>query len=157
FCKLKAVIETLGYLTDLVADKETTIRQLRQLLLPQFSTEKTRTVLGANESGVASATVPSAGSGLAGKLDSQASSVTGRPWHGRNAGSAYEGAHQVRISHPQLKHGDVCPDCGRGKVHEQQDPVRLVRVVGQAPLLATVYELEQLRCGSCGQVFVAPE
>ena len=41
--KIKALADTLEYLTDLVADKETTIRQLRQLLLPM--TEKTREVL----------------------------------------------------------------------------------------------------------------
>ena len=33
----------------------------------------------------------------------------------------------------------------------------LVRVVGQAPLAATVYLLERLRCGACGQIFTAAE
>lgn len=33
----------------------------------------------------------------------------------------------------------------------------LVRIVGQAPLAATVYALERLRCGACGQVFTAQE
>jgi hypothetical protein len=42
--KLKAAVDTLEYLTELVADKDTTIRQLRQLLLPA-STEKTKDVL----------------------------------------------------------------------------------------------------------------
>jgi transposase len=32
-----------------------------------------------------------------------------------------------------------------------------VRIVGQAPLAATVYELERLRCNACGQVFTAEE
>ena len=39
--KLKAAVDTLEYLTELVADKDTTIRHLRQLLLPA-STEKPR-------------------------------------------------------------------------------------------------------------------
>src|SRR5205085_3429190 len=30
-------------------------------------------------------------------------------------------------------------------------------IVGQAPLAATVYSLERLRCGACGQVFTAQE
>jgi hypothetical protein len=157
FRKLRAIIETLEYLTDLVADKETTIRHLRQLLLPQFSTEKTRMVLGANGSGGESATPAPAASGAAEQPGGEASAAARRPGHGRNPASAYEGARKVRIPHPKLKHGDLCPDCGRGKVYEQQDPVRLVRVVGQAPLLATIYELDHLRCGTCGQVFVAPE
>ena len=33
----------------------------------------------------------------------------------------------------------------------------LVRIVGQAPLAATVYSLERLRCGACGQMFTAQE
>jgi hypothetical protein len=42
--KLEAAVNTLDYLTELVADKDTTIRHLRQLLLGS-STEKTRDVL----------------------------------------------------------------------------------------------------------------
>jgi transposase len=33
----------------------------------------------------------------------------------------------------------------------------LVRIVGQTPLAATVYSLERLRCGACGQVYTAQE
>ena len=32
-----------------------------------------------------------------------------------------------------------------------------MRIIGQAPLAATVYELERLRCNACGQVFTAEE
>src|SRR6266851_7908325 len=32
-----------------------------------------------------------------------------------------------------------------------------MRIVGQAPLAVTVYSLERLRCGACGQVFTAQE
>jgi hypothetical protein len=42
--KLKRVVEALTYLTDLVADQQTTIRDLRELLFPA-STEKTEAVL----------------------------------------------------------------------------------------------------------------
>jgi len=35
------------------------------------------------------------------------------------------------------------------------EPKLLVRVTGMAPLRATVYELERLRCGLCGEVFTA--
>ena len=34
-------------------------------------------------------------------------------------------------------------------------PAQLVRVRGMAPLIATVYELERLRCNACGEVFTA--
>lgn len=43
----------------------------------------------------------------------------------------------------------------KGKVYEQKDPALRIRVVGQAPIAATVYELERLRCNLCGEVFEA--
>jgi transposase len=56
-----------------------------------------------------------------------------------------------------LTHGDRCPECGKGNVYGQKEPKVLVRIIGQAPLAATVYSLERLRCGACGQVFTAQE
>jgi hypothetical protein len=53
--KLKATVDALSYLTELVADRETTIRDLRQLLLPP-STEKTREVL--KQAGIAPRRTP---------------------------------------------------------------------------------------------------
>ena len=79
------------------------------------------------------------------------------PGHGRNGAEAFGGARKVDITHPQLKHGDRCPGCGQGNVYGQKEPKALVRIVGQAPLAATVYSLERLRCGACGQVFTAQE
>src|SRR5208337_1022949 len=81
----------------------------------------------------------------------------GAPGHGRNGAHAFSGARKVSISHPQLASGDHCPDCGRGKVYVQKEPKALVRIVGQAPLAATIYELQRLRCNACGQVFTAQE
>jgi transposase len=55
-----------------------------------------------------------------------------------------------------LKAGNPCPDARcRGKVYPQRDPGVLVRIKGQAPIAATVYELEKLRCNLCGDVFTA--
>ena len=78
--------------------------------------------------------------------------------HGRNGANAYRGAEKVARSRTRSLHsGDRCPECGRGNVYEQKEPKALVRIVGQAPLAATVYELERLRCNACGQVFTAQE
>src|SRR5579863_435572 len=79
------------------------------------------------------------------------------PGHGRNGAGAFGGAQKVDIPHQDLKHGDRCPECGKGNVYGQKEPKVLVRIVGQAPLAATVYSLERLRCGACGQVFTAQE
>lgn len=75
--------------------------------------------------------------------------------HGRNGAEAFSAARQVKIAHEKLNHGDRCPECGRGHVYEQKGPKVLVRIVGQAPVAATVYSLERLRCNACGQVFTA--
>ena len=77
--------------------------------------------------------------------------------HGRNGAGAYRGAEKVKVAHQSLQSGHRCPDCGRGNVYEQKEPKALVRIRGQAPLAATVYELERLRCNACGQIFTAPE
>ncbi|MGA7925580.1 MAG: hypothetical protein WCA20_06250 [Candidatus Sulfotelmatobacter sp.] len=52
---------------------------------------------------------------------------------------------------------DRCPECEKGNLYGQKDPKVLVRMVGQAPLAATVYSRERLRCGACGQVFTAQD
>ena len=54
-----------------------------------------------------------------------------------------------------MKPGDACPECPNGKVYAQKEPKTLIRIVGQAPIQATVHELERLRCNLCGQVFTA--
>src|SRR5437763_14405652 len=77
--------------------------------------------------------------------------------HGRNGASSYTGANKVAVPHPTLHTGDHCPGCEKGKVYPQKEPRTLVRIVGQAPLAATVYELDRLRCNLCGEVFTAPE
>jgi hypothetical protein len=51
--------------------------------------------------------------------------------------------------------GDACPNCDGGKVCVQTTPARLVRLLGQAPVSGTVYELQRLRCHLCDAVFTA--
>ena len=77
--------------------------------------------------------------------------------HGRNGASSYTGAKRVAVPHPTLQPGDACPGCEKGKVYPRKEPRVLVRMVGQAPLAATVYELDRLRCNLCGEVFTARE
>ena len=43
----------------------------------------------------------------------------------------------------------------KGTVYETGRPGVLVRLVGQAPIQAKVYELQKLRCNLCGVVFTA--
>ena len=75
--------------------------------------------------------------------------------HGRYGADDYPGADQVDVTHPTLSAGDDCPECHQGTLYEKRPRV-LVRFVGQAPLQATVYRMQKLRCHMCGKVFTAP-
>ena len=138
--KLRKGPWALSYLTDLIDDQDTTISQLRALLVKP-GTEKTSKVL--EQAGL----VPPPKRPLA--------NAKPKPGHGRNGAAAYRGARRIKIAHASLKPGDHCPECLKGKVYVQKDPALRIRVVGQAPLAATVYELESLRCNLCGEVFEA--
>lgn len=149
YAKLKASLETLGYLVQLVENKDTTIHRLRQMLFGS-STEKTSEVLPTE--GVArQAGNPTVNP----KVPKEKTSEEKSKGHGRNGAEAYSGAEKVRVVHESLKPGDRCPHCQKGKVYHQAQPGVLVRVVGQAALKATVYELEKLRCNLCTEVFTA--
>lgn len=77
------------------------------------------------------------------------------PGHGRHGAQAYDGAHRTEVPHPRMTHGDRCPACTKGKVYRQREPGVLIRLVGQAPMTASVYALEKLRCNLCGELFTA--
>jgi transposase len=141
--KLQAAIRTLGYVTELLETRQATLDKLRRLLC-HSSTERTKTVLkqAGIETGEKKRKAPGAPKSTA-------------PGHGSNGAAAYRGARKVEVPHASLKTGDQCPDCQRGKVYLQRDPGVLVRIQGQAPIAATVYELEKLRCNLCGDVFTA--
>jgi len=146
--KLKAGLWALSYLTERIGDKDTTISQLRALL-GKASTEKTRQVLEQAGLEVAPKSTPSPPPGA------NPSEQKPKPGHGRNGAAAYRGAERITVSHPSLKAGDHCPECLKGKVYMRKEPALRIRVVGQAPLAAKVYELESLRCNLCGEVFEA--
>jgi hypothetical protein len=74
--------------------------------------------------------------------------------HGRNGASAYTGAKRVQINHENLKHGEFCPLCLKGKVY-RKSPGIVIRIVGSPPLGGTIYEMEKLRCNLCGETFTA--
>jgi transposase len=123
---------------------KSTLHTLVELLTPSRNTEKTKAVLA--EKGNASSSEAKA-----------EAKKPPRPGHGRNGAAAFPGAQKVRVQHATLDSGDICPECETGKVYTLKKPKPLVRIVGQAPLAATVYELERLRCNACGQVFTADE
>ncbi len=61
------------------------------------------------------------------------------------------------VPHQMLARGEACLDplCD-GKVYPLEEPKKLVRIQGVAPLMATVYECDRLRCNLCLEVYTAP-
>jgi transposase len=104
--------DALTYLTDLVADQQTTIRDLRELMFPA-STEKTQAVL--EKAGMKTTPKPTdtPGAPKSGEREQKA------PGHGRNGAEDYRNPRRVIVRHASLKHGDHCPGCLKGKVYEQ--------------------------------------
>lgn len=147
---LAAAIDTLVLVTRELESKQTSLDRLRRLLFGPH-TEKTDAVLGA-------AAQPGGAEGH----DDAPRAATGqrserRQGHGRHGADAYPRAARVAVAHATLEPGQACPVDGcEGKLYEQRlSPALLVRVTGVAPLAATVYELQRLRCGLCGAVFTA--
>jgi transposase len=172
---IKAVIESYAYLTELVGNKDTTIRRLRQMLFGA-KTEKTAAVLASLEDGAESASssqeaeaVPTSPAAMEAessvKADAGApaevhaesdSQVSGQAQgHGHNGADAFTGAEKIEVRHESLQPGDPCPKCEQGTLYDTRRPGVVVRLVGQAPVKAAVYYLQKLRCNPCGAIFTA--
>lgn len=145
---LRSVVETLHVLTQELEKKHVSIQKLKQMLFGA-TTESTRKVL---EQLLESDKPPPTDEDQV--PPKSETSPPPKPGHGRNGADAYSGAEMVHIKHESLKPGDPCPNCHKGTVYTAR-PSRLVRLRGQAPLGATVFELQKLRCSLCGAIFTA--
>jgi transposase len=120
---------------------KTALHAMADRLSGKRSTEKTNAVLA-----------DSAGQAPSTERGTNEAAAAG---HGRNSAAAFRDANRVAVPHGTLQSGHMCPECGEGKVYRQKEPATLIRIVGQAPLRTTVFEMERLRCNACGQVFTA--
>jgi hypothetical protein len=150
---IRAVFQSYLLVTDLVEDKNTTLRRLRALLFGA-ATEKTAAVLGQNGAPPHEKASAPVGAAVSGTANAATDTEPARPGHGRHGADAYRGAERIDVPHPSLKPGDPCPTCVKGTVYDKAPGV-LVRVTGQPPLTATIYQLQKLRCHLCGEVFTA--
>ena len=135
---IKAMADTVSYLSQLSDEKATTIKRLLKMMFGDQS-EKAQKLLNKP-------------SQRQGKKKKDKKKPKG---HGRNGASDYTGAKKVKIAHDSLKHGSRCPECQKGKVYRDNKPAIAVRVTGKAPLQATVYQMQRLRCNLCGEIFTA--
>jgi len=131
---VRAMMEGYVFLGRAVKEKNGKIHKLLRMIFGS-KTEKTRTILPG-----------SVRKARAGKTTPQG--------HGRNGASSYKGGRKVTVSHASLKRGDLCPECRKGKVYPTAPGVT-VRITGNAPLIATSFSCEKLRCNGCGEMFTA--
>ena len=147
---IESLAETVVVLSEAVEKKGTSIRRLLRVLFGSKTESKDR--LFGNKKADDDEDEPPGGA-PAGKPGGEPKPRA--KGHGRNGAAAYTGAERVWVKQANLKAGDPCPECDRGKLREL-DPSSLVHVRAQPPLTATIYECERLRCNTCGKVFTAP-
>ena len=159
---LRALFESYAYVSELIEDKNTSIKRLRQLFFGA-RTEKTKTVTAGaadrpantiSDASPENAPSPASDADSSSSTDDDGEKPTAAG-HGRNGADAYQGAERIDLRHPSLQAGDSCPACGDGTVYDKQPGV-LVRISGQPPLAAKIYQVQKLRCHLCGKVFNAP-
>jgi transposase len=149
--KLLSSLGSLAWLQQELANKDITLARLRSLFGLNTS-EKKSDLLGETDSDGEPNNPPND--------DNEKPKPKPKPkpkGHGRNAAADYTGAEHIEVPHESLKPSDPCPACPvnmQGKVYSMP-PRTLVRVVGQAPLFARIYELQRLRCNLCGKIFTA--
>lgn len=135
FTLLMKLIATVQMLVRVLEQKRASIARLRKMLFGA-PTEKSETVVGST---------PSAG-------EQRSPAAKG---HGRHGVGAYFGAKRVEVPHTQMKAGERCPECGKGNLYRLKKPSPVLWLEGQAPVQATVYECETMRCSGCGKLFTA--
>jgi len=138
-------VALIGFLRTEIDAKTLSVQRFQRMIFGA-ATEKTETVLGEAQEGPAA---DSPGKAAREKRPRGAG-------HGRNAASVYTGARRVKITHPTLSGADICPGCCQGKVYPCAEAAQAVRIEAMAPLSATVYERDRLRCNLCGEVYTAP-
>jgi transposase len=155
---IRQIFDSYVRLFELVGDKNTTIARLRKLFFGA-STEKAEKLFGEEQKpdvsqGSGDDNAESEQACCETNVDEAADGTAPRG-HGRYGAREYSGARHVNVPHPELCAGDGCPFCRKGTLYDHH-PSPFVRFTGQAPLQATVYRLQRLRCHLCGKVFTAP-
>lgn len=144
---LATIVEAYRFVMQQLERKRASIGRLRRMLFGPTS-EKTRELLKKAE---ADRRCPPSG----GPVPGSRAKKPRPPGHGRNGAADYRQAEVVAVPHGKLQSGDRCCRCRKGKVYKQGDPGILVRMKGQAPVDAKIYELEKFRCNLCGEIFTA--
>ncbi len=145
------LVQAMGWMSHELEDKKLSIRRLQRIF--GIKTESSRNLLGDDDEEDDSPDKSGNPGGSAGKKKKRKNRK--RRGHGRNGASAYSGAERIPVELESVRPGDSCPECPKGRLYELSDPGVVIRVIGQPPLKATVYELQKYRCNLCGLVLTA--
>lgn len=167
------LIRSMAWLSQSLEDQSITIHRLRRIF--GFKTERTSYLPNVKPENNSPETNPdhnkggdTPGNGDAEKSHDKRNDDTGEnpvDESGKPAGGSklkregnkfsakdYKDAVITKFSHTVLKPGCRCPDCQSGNLRTV-DPGVVLRILGQPWLQAHIYELERLRCNTCGKTF----
>ncbi len=147
---IRGMAECIALLSQAVDDKASSVKKLLRMVFGA-KTEKKENVLGNNDKKDTSKDDDQESTDVEGEKKQR----PGRN-NGKNGADKYTGADLVEIEHSELRTGDSCPECTEGKLYRKSESGVEIRVTGSAPLQATIYKLEKLRCDLCGKIFTAP-
>lgn len=131
---IRAMVDAVKVLSQSVNDKAVSIKRLLGMV---FGSKTEKKAIVTNKKGTA---------GTCKKK---------KKGHGKRSADDFTGANKVAVAHDTLTHKDPCPLCLKGIVYRQKKPGVVIHFTGHAPIKATVYETEKLRCNLCGEVFTA--
>lgn len=158
--KLDAAVDTLAVVTNELEQKRASIARLRKMLFGD-TTEKLSNVFPQSPNEQESTKDAPSSENESEKDKKSSNDKDGEEkkktkGHGRTPAKNYTGAQKQTHKHESLVHKGPCPEDGcDGKLYLQNEPKRLIRVTGVAPVSAMVHELERLRCNLCGKIFTA--
>jgi transposase len=166
------LIRSMAWLSRTLEDQSITIRRLRKIFgfktehtsnIPGLDTNNGSAGAGGNTLGDGGSAASPTGDGSSEGSPAGGSDNGGNPPGGKDkkrrkgnrfAASDYKSAIVTKIGHQTLKAGCRCPYCKRGNLR-LADPGVFLRIIGQPWLQAHIYELERLRCNTCGKTFTA--
>ena len=150
---LEGVLGSFAYLMRAVQNAKISVRRLRQMLFG-IRTESSANLFTSLLGSTATASTPPPEAVAAVPVAPAVPVASAPKGHGRNGAHAYSDSPVVEMNVPSLAAGDPCPECATGKVYDSPPRV-IVKVIGQPPLVATIYKLKRLRCRLCDAIFGA--
>jgi transposase len=142
---IREIFSMMLWMGEKLEHNELTIKRLQRLF--GIKTEKTSNLFGKGKDNDPKG-------GAAGGSTPPKTDNTEKKSKGKNGADDYPDAKRVYYPHESLKPGDLCPACESAKLYHF-GTASVLRLTGQAPVVATIHEPEQLRCASCGEIFTA--